>query len=431
MKTIQGFVTKSDSVLNGVGQVGDFFEISPTSMTYSRQSGEYQHLSYQGDVLHTFQSVDTATSVPYVLTDTQVSEIFGVIASVLSYASSHYPPYDTQDFKASVQADFSGKIESLSLGPIRTGTQKSLPEWLSWTSLQDPNTTVKIWICNEAFEDQYTGFEIVTIPPISDLDSFFGNYGDMVSKLKLVTSTVLLDKVQDSKNGYPDTYTRFVSFDFVNQNNTAQTTSVDWGVLVYGKTGDNVDSIKDAIVEYVLANSTKTKAEWEIIFPDLFRRTEFLFIPRWDKISIPNLTDLSALYSSLLNPMEVITYAKAKWSSVSASWVESNLRLIPFDYKAISLVALTGENNVTAKSDLSVLFSDYLPIGTSVLDFNRMSVYTRNWVIIMVELIKLAETATESSSIDTPNRKVYRNNLLYISQVYDGVNYMVAARSNF
>lgn len=431
MKSIQGFVTKSSSVLNGVGQIADFFEISPIAQTYTRQKGEYQHLSYPGDVLHTFQSVDTATNLPYVLTEGQVAEILNVVELTAAYAASHFPPYDTQDFQAAVQAGMVGKVESLGLGPIKTGIDTSLPEWMSWTSLQFPDVDIKIWIANSAFEDQYRGFEIVTVAPVNTLDSFFGNYGEMVNYLVPVTASVLLERVQMAKNGYPDTFSRFMTFDYVNPNNTAQKTPVNWAVLIYGKTGDNVDSIKDAIVDFVLANSTKSKAQWEVIFPDLFRRTEFLFLPRWDKIAIANLTSISALYSSMADPMESLTYARTKWPSVSPAWVENNLKLIPFDYKCITLLSLTGENNIAAKGNLTTLFPDYLPIGTNSLDFNRMSVKTRNWVINMVELVKAAETVTDSSSIESPNRRVYRGGLLYVSRVYDDVNYMVAARSNF
>ena len=76
------------------------------------------------------------------------------------------------------------------------------------------------------------------------------------------------------------------------------------------------------------------------------------------------------------------------------------------------------------------LFKDYIPVSTSSLDFNRMSIYTRDWVLMMVGLIKIAETATEFTSIANPMRRVYRDGILYITRMYDSVNYMVAARSN-
>ena len=203
-----------------------------------------------------------------------------------------------------------------------------------------------------------------------------------------------------------------------------------WPAIVYGETGDNADSIQDALIHYVLANSAHTQAQWETIFPDLFKRNEFLFYPRWDKIAIANLTTSAALYSSAVDPVEMLAFAKTVWSTTPASWIEANLTVLPFDYKGITLLALNGTTNKVGKQKLMSLYPDYLPVSTNSLDFNRMAIATRNWILMMVGLLKEAETADEYSTLEAPMYKLKRNNRLYIARAYEGANYLVACASN-
>lgn len=430
MRSIRGFVTKSASIKNQPGIVSEHFELSPLALTYTRERGEYQDSDFVGDVLHTFKARNLDTGETYELPQTQVQEILAVVSEVLTYMQQNTYPYDTVDLQNTILTFFNGKIQNFVLGALHVGSERTVPEWMSWDSLTHPETDIRIWTRNEAFENQYTDYEIVTVPPVDLLDRFFGNYGDLATQLNTMTVGEMVERIQTYKGIYPDTYTRVYSFDYINPNNQAQKTSVMWGVLVYGKNGDNIDAIKDAIAQYVLENSTHSEAEWKVTFPDIFKRTEFLFYPRWDKIAIPNLTELSAIYSSASDPIETLQFARAKWNSISPAFVESNLTILPFDYKAITVLALNGISNIEGRRKLMELFKDYIPVSTSSLDFNRMSIYTRDWILMMVELIKIAETATEFTSIANPMRRVYRDGILYITRMYDSVNYMVAARSN-
>jgi hypothetical protein len=45
-----------------------------------------------------------------------------------------------------------------------------IPEWISWKSLSHPDTDIRIWMVDQAFQFQYPDYEIVVIPPVDDLD---------------------------------------------------------------------------------------------------------------------------------------------------------------------------------------------------------------------------------------------------------------------
>lgn len=428
MKTIRAFLAKASYTNNVVGQISEFFELSPFALTFSKRKGEYQYINFPGDILHTFVTKDG--DADYTLGVTELDEVSSVVASAVDYMTSHLFPFDLTDLFNTVQADMAGRISQLQFGAIKVGLEHTLPEWIEWRSVTHVDLVVRVWLSNEAFENQYTEYEIVTVPPIDNLDRFFGHYGALASELGALTITDTIGRIQDFKGGVPESYTRVYTFSYINPQNTAQSTPVNWGVLVYGKNGDNIDAIKDAIVSYVLQNSTNTLDEWKSIFPDLFKRTEFLLYPRWDKVAIANLTDLAAIYSSISEPAETYEFALAKWPSVTADWVRANLSVFPFDYKAIQVVVLNGTTNVVGKTHIKTLFPDYIPVPTSSVDFNRMSIATREWILQMVELIQIAETATEYSSIQNPIRRVYRDGLLYVTRIINEVNYLVAVRAN-
>lgn len=430
MNIILGFITKSGHISNVSGTVSEFYELSPAALTFSRQRGEYQDSAYQGDTLHTMLTIDQLTEENYVLPEGQINEILSVAHTALSYITSHVAPYDELEFKLSLQAEYGDRIQNLTHSVFYEGTQLTHPEWLEWESLTFPETKIKIWFRNESFENQYSNYEIIVVPPVDNLDAFFGPYGAMVGSLATSTVSETMEKIQTTKGAYPDTYTRIFEFNYLNPINLNQKTPVRWGVLIYGRNGDNIDAIKDTLISYILANSTHTQAEWELIFPDIFRRTEFLFWPRWDKIAIPNLTVLAGVYSPLAEPLESIAFAKAKWPMMSPDFVENNLTILPFDYKAITLLALNGETNMPGRTRLRDVVADYIPVSTQSLDFNRMSLFTREWALKMVELIVAAETATEYSSITNPLRRIIRHDVLYITRMYEGINFMVAARKN-
>lgn len=430
MQQIQGFVTKSSFISNANRTVAEFFELSPLALTYSRDRCEYQHADFPGTTLHTFQSVDASTDTFITVPPALVNEVMRIVESVLSYVNSHVFPYSTPDFKDTIRAAYFSSITDFTSSDLFVGAETTLPEWISWTSLQEPNTEIKIWLRNDSFESQYGLTEILPVSLISVLDDFFGNYGTMVGRLGAMALNRIMTLIQETKDGYPATVERIYTFNYINPNNPTQSTPVNWGAVIYGANGDNLDSIKETLANYILENSQHPREDWEVIFPTIFRRTEFLFLPRWDKIAIPNLTDISALYSSIQGLSECLSYAQRWLPSIDYGWIQDNTSVVPFDYKGIAAICLNGKNNAVGYETLYGAYSDYIPVNTASVDYARMKYDTRQWLTTMLRLIAAAETATETSSLAGPMRKVHRDGLLYIAEAINDVNFMVLARSN-
>lgn len=429
MRVLKGFVTIQSLLSNVPGVVSPLGELSTMSLTYTREKGEYLNPAVPGYRLVSARSFDTESGEVEVEA-TLANQVIEVVRAAYQYTTTHERPYDVETFRDALLAQFYGRISALNLGATVDTGYVALPEYMSWESTQHPGTTVKIWLAEAAFADQYDEFEIVVIPAIADLDQFFLGAGEVKTVLEERTIDKMFDLIQDAKQGKPETYIRTLTYNYISPVNAALTIPTYWNVLIYGIQGDNVDSIKDAITNYVLANSTHTLDQWESLIPDLFKRTEFIVLPRWDKYAIPDLAIQYGVYSALVDPIESVEYAKAQVSFYTPAHIERNVTIVPYPYKSVSLCVVNGMKNALGKEYFPALFTDYLPIASTSLDFNRMTNFTRQWSLLMSDMLILAEKMDRFTSVPKNMRKLIRDNKLYLTAVYQNVNYLVSAKMN-
>lgn len=430
MLSIKGFVTISQYVNNTPGEVAILGELSTWSMTYTKERGEYISPAVPGYKLHAFKSINESL-VPQAVPDAQATQTLQLVQAAVVYATGHIRPYDPLDFRNTLIGSFFGRISNLTLGAFIDNGALALPQYIEYVSTEFDGNLIKIWLADQSFQDQYDEYEIEVIPPLTPLDDFFGFYAAAATRLQERTMTDLTLDIQAIKDVHPETYLKIVEFNYYNRLNLAQSTKTNWALLIYGKAGDQIDKIKDALVEYILNNSTYARQDWAVIFPDIFKRTEFTFLPRWDLLSIPNLSLQSGLYRSMVDPVECVNFAVDAIDFYPNAWIQDNLTALPVDYKAIMLIAINGNDNVAENAELKDIFPDYIPVSSLHLDFDRMTVKTREWVLLLNELLITAETATLYSTIPGHLRRVIRSGSLYISVLYENVNYLVAAKSNF
>ena len=416
--------------MNSGSTVALLGELSNIALTYKREKDVYTDNLYPDLRLTTFTNRNTATNASVVVGSGQVLEILNVVNELITYTVGHIRPYNNVDYLSNLTTAFNGVISGITIGNFIDNGQLSLPEWISWTSDANTGNKIRIWLSDTAFRSQYDEYEMVIVPPFQQLDHFFTSYTSLSSEIPALLTTDLIDRMEVAKLGYPETYFKVFNFDFHNSNDVTASVPSEWGILIYGKAGDNLDIIKDVLQEYILNNSSHVRAEWTIVYPDIFKRTEFIIVPRWDKLAIPNLTQLSGIYSSMLDPIEAIEFVKTNVNIYPDPWVNDNTTIVPYDYKAITLTIIDGVDNIVGKEHIDEVFSDYIPVSSITLDFGRMSIPTREWAVLLGNALIAAETSDEFASVPEPLRKIKRLGVLYISFLYDNVNYLVAARSN-
>ena len=430
MRVLKGFVTIQALLSNVPGTISAIGELSTWSATYTKERGEYTNPDIDGYRLISARSQDDTLGEVEV-DQSLVNQTIEVVKAAFAYAVSHLRPYVSEDYKDTLLADFNGRVTNINFGPYVDNGTLALPEWLSWESLEHPDNFVKVWLSDAAFADQYDEYQMTVVPPLDNLDDFFLPPGTVKTLIEARSMTRMMELVQEAKENNPETYIRTYSFNYVSSVIGSTSIPTYWNVLIYGVAGDNVDAIKDALIDYVLANSTHTRTEWEAILPDLFKRTEFIVLPRWDLYSIPNMAIQAGLYSSMTDPVEAIEFAQREASFYTASHVQQNLTVIPYPYKAITVYIVNGITNVAGKEKITELFGDYIPVPSTSLDFNRMQDTTRQWSMLISEMLIVAEKMTAFTSVPKTMRKIQRSGKLYLAAMFDNVNYLMSAKSNF
>ena len=90
-----------------------------------------------------------------------------------------------------------------------------------------------------------------------------------------------------------------IFFKWHNPVNRQAELDTNWYVLIWGDAGDNIDSVREKIQDTILANSTHSRDEWKEVFPEIFKRNEFIIVPQWDVFSNENkVKEKASLYSS-------------------------------------------------------------------------------------------------------------------------------------
>ena len=430
MKAIQGFVTLSRFVNNTPGQTALIGELSTWSRTYSKEKGEYTDASIPGYVLTTFKAVDTNSQAMVSLSANEVKEILEIVREMELYGQRNTRPYDPVDFRNSVLAAFIGRISDLEFGNLIDNGETSLPEVLSWTSLTNGGNAVKVWLSDAAFSDQYTDFSITVIPPVAVIDTLVGEFSLAKAEVESRSIARMGDLIQAKKLENPETYVRIMTFWLHNKHDVRQKVETHWPVLIYGKSGDNIDAIKDAITEYIRMNSTAPEQVWGFVLPELFKRTEFVMVPLWHKLAVPNLTEISGLYSSMVPGAEAIAFVKNNITFYNPSYTELNTSFMAYPYKQVAVMVVNGEKNLDTKKTIQMLFPDYIPVPSTAPDFSRMQKRTRDWVLFLDDLVIQAEKATVLTTLSKNMRRTLRQGKLFISGVFEDVNYLVAAKSN-
>lgn len=294
-----------------------------------------------------------------------------------------------------------------------------------------PANQIKIWFADDALRLEYDEYEIVVVTPLTPVDDFFKTSTNVQTQINARTAAQAMDLIQTAKDGKPETIIRTMTYNYAHPDNPTLIVPTNWTVLIYGPGGDNPDSIKDALIDHVLSNSTHTQAEWAVILPDLFKRTEFIVLPRWDKYSVPNKTTQAGLYSSVVNLKETLDFMVAKVPFYAEAHVRNYATVMGHPYRYLTLAVIGSADNRNNLFRIDDVFADYIDVGTTSIDFNRMAQVTQDFCYALEEMLIYAESMTTNSAVPSSMRKLTRNNYLYVVRTIDNVQYLVAAKINY
>ena len=453
MYNLKGFINISDLINNETGVVSVLGEMSPIAMSYAKEKGYYSNIDAQGIELISMSGLlDESSVISKAPVPGEVAQLATLVgqwvrdnannSGLMGEVNGTYP-----DYLNALNAYFTGpsftdfEFLNLAMGDMVTLsvpslTDKKMPEWISYSLVYDDGptekpATTKLWFSDLAFRAQFDEYEIEVVPPIDNLDDFFLPYTQVKDLIDAFTPPVMMQKIAEAIDIYPPTLVKTNMYTWEDNELPPNTIETPWTVVIYGMAGNNVDLIIAAIREYILNNSTHPYEDWLDIFPDIFRTTEFVITPMWNRYAIPNMTLTAGVYSPMVNFNQDID----DYLLTVLNYDEAHVRLHTMSgvltYKSLSFYVVGSPDNRNNQFDFDDVFPDYIAVDTNSLDFGKMSAKTQGWVLFINEMIQIAESMTESSSIPFTCTRVTRNGVLYLASSYDDIQYLITSKKYF
>lgn len=433
MYRLKGFVNIEPVVPNTTGITALIGEISTYSLTYSKDVGTYTSSTLAKYSLKSFASAYSSTGrapVPQTIQD----QVFEFSEWTYQKQSISTRAITKNAFLVDLVDQFSNSATQIDCGELIQATSTLLfPEWISWkkTGIANGNpaqdNTIIVWFSDASFRDQYDEFEIVVIPPLPSIDTFYAGKPAVVAALAAITPTQSLAAVVTAKGQYPETVLLAENFNYVDPI-TSTTVATSWYVLIYGKAGNDLDAIRDAIRVYIAAHTTHTELEWKAIIPDVYKNTEFIIYPRWKNFAIPDRDLQVGTYSPSVKIGKELAYAKLRHPSFSTLHMDTHTAVIPCNYRSLALLIIGSPDNRNSLFSITSVYPDIINLPTSDGLFESMALDTQLWITGVQTMLVAAETATTFSPLPGGLRKTVRNGIVYVTAKFKNINYLVATK---
>jgi hypothetical protein len=442
MYVLKGFINNNTYLDASPAATSAIGELSTQSSTYSTTKAYYFQEAAAPDLtLVSFASNDSNSgNVP--VPSNIVTQVLDIAAWI--YAQTQAIPNPGEIAQATILSGLLNQFETsaanFTAGNMVTDGTYWVPEWIQWENTTDPTygsiatggtNLIKVWFADSSFSAEYDQSQIIVIPPLTNLNNFFTPSANVQALLDAQTYVDTITAVQAAKANNPETLLVGETYDYVDPANPANLIATNWTLLIYGPSGNNIDAITSAIINYILANSTETQAQWTAILPSLFKQTEFTLVPMWDQFAIPDRSQLTGIYSPIANPSRALGMMTQVAQSYPSAHINSNCCVATYPYKCVPVVSCGSPNNANAAYQLEDVFPDLLAVSSQSTDFSRMSQATQTFFLLLGTMLIAAESLTEFGNVPAGMSTLTRDGIFYLVATLNEVNYLVVCKSNF
>lgn len=428
MYTLKGFALFGAQIDNQDGVVATIGELSPLSKTFSKELKFYRNGQDPSTTLVSFTSKLDGAHV----------EPDGVFAqNVLSVLNWIYAQAVGGEFSSAISRfeqlflnRWGSTVELQSTGPMVQSGSLWCPESITFSFRGGDENTVRIWFSDTAFNGQFDETELSVILPLIPVDQFFDTYYNVLEKVNAIKQSVTFQRIEDAKAGIPETLVTGPEFYWTDPTDRTRRIPVTFPVIIWGLAGNNYDTIKQAIVDEIMKSTDKTRDEWAVIFPDLFTSTEFILVPGFRFMAIPNMLLETGLYSPVMDFAQSVEIAKkvVKGDDYTQAYIDESCQGVPTTYKNIPLTVVGSPNNRDGITRFSQQFTDYLSIAPGTPDYARMSLRTQKFILQLITMLIAAEQMTPNTSVPNGLTRLVREGVVYVSKSYENVQYHVVTR---
>lgn len=449
MNIIQGFVKIPKLSDNAPNKVAPFGELSPISLTFSRNIKYFALPDTNPDVelvtFKTVNSVDEDIDVPDAISTIMITLSDWVYTQSVNKAI----PEDANitAFKQSITSEFSNVINSYGLevpiynvnvGEILNtpiGGER-MPDYISFQFNDNGKEySFKLWFNDSRFQLQYLYYDIVVLPPVGVIDSLNDTTAQVSTILSGVSKSQIINQTNTVTQDNPATRLYPITLRWHNPENSTSVLDTEWVAVIYGKAGIDNDAVKDAIRTYISTNSGLTN--WTSIYPDLYAESEFIIIPFWDQLATPENGYDEGLYKSIVSKDDLARIEQQKvpvsYNSVTdfEAYKNEHLMVGASSYRCIMFYTLGNPNNTGGKFNLGLLYPDYMNISTSSPDFSRLTRRTQDFVIQLNEALHKAREYTREKPLPVGYALSIKANREYLGFDYDGYTFYIQTRLGY
>tara|TARA_B100001057_G_scaffold463613_1_gene517976 strand:+ start:195745 stop:197061 length:1317 start_codon:yes stop_codon:yes gene_type:complete len=397
-------------------------ELSKISRSFSQDNKVYPNAESPEILLNMFSGYDVAAPEVYLPpSEDDLAEMQMVAEWVINRGDLKLAPSDLPSYIDSITGHFIGMTGEFSIGNLveyRGGYFASSVRYAT------AGRVWRLWFSDAEFRVQYDEYQIKTVFPIDNIDDLHRNYSDVSELLRGSTSTKMLSKIMQIERDAPATINKGQDYTWHDQSDTTITLPISFAIVIYGRAGDNIDVIREAIVKDILAVSNYDRSAWAKVLPELFSPNEMVFIPYWNSPleSYDPLED--DIYQSSVRPNAIVQMALDYTPNFSPGHIQDKVVLVPTLWRGIVMSAVPHEPaNDDPSPTFTEMYPDYILAKTTDTDFHRMNVSTRDVVSIIFNLLKHAETYNDYTVLPEDYSRTERAGKEFITVSYDGYLY--------
>ena len=443
-RSLKAFATHSFFISNENLAVHTFGELSTESRTYEKDVRLYSHNTDKNIVLNVFSTMENERNIEINSNDRDLT--LDISKHIYDYVLKGAREIYVDELKRNLLDTFSARAKKFELGEVVNDGNYYCVQWVHFNDLEENDYW--IWFSDASFRSEYDEYEIDIIAPVENIDVFFSSRVEVEKELAKRPVDILTRIANSKKAHSPVTIFRLDIFKWYHPVNNTPELDTNWYVLIWGDAGDTIDAVKESIQEAILKNSTHSRDEWKKVFPDIFKRNEFVIVPQWDNLSNENkVREQASLYSPFVTLSTAIEkYATPFMIGMSESHIKSNIQAISLYYRAIAALVCGSQENRDSKFKLQEIFPDFIDVPSTSTDFSYQSANTQTFSLKIQDMLQVAETMTPTSSLPRERvtlpggeiingEKIFtrttRNGKLFLVMKYKDFYYLIAAKYNF
>ena len=433
VRRIKGFVACDSFINNQPGAVSSLYEISPISLTYTKERQEYYSTEDTTYTLHVFSKEETEG-----LQQPEVNRVVRVVKDFVIFASTRRG-MSQQNLLVAFMAQYNGEhggepVHDLTIGTLIDSGDAVGSDYLHFT-VQD--LECDIWLNDLSFRAFYPDYEIDIVFPFEEFSSQVSSPTQMIAQLQAFDLVEFNARTERVKAERPTTHVKVLNIPYHVPASGVQRNCY-FAFNQYGSQGNYDYVLKLKLYEYLL--SLGLSSEYiEQIFPSILKINEFFITPRWDKMAIASHVGQTGIHSQISRAYEEefdLTHFVKVYPQVE--YLRENTYHVPYDYNNVLLAISNGFYSEEDKRDFRTLYSDLITVTSTHPDFARMRAKTQRFCTLLESLLRVADAPTSSkmfaAMVATRTYTfgiVSRQGVHYLTYFFEGHQYYVLPRYEF